>query len=345
MKSCTIYFLCVFLLFTLFTQEALGWNCKGHMAVAEIARRHLSEENQQKVNKIALSFSESGPFLESVDFVQAACWPDDLKSWHMFAMKSWHYIDLPYSPDNTSVNNCDVQHMNVISAIQSMIAALRVKKSPAYVLNFALVNLVHFIGDIHQPLHTTTRYAKNHPHGDAGGNTFFIFSDGLKLSLHKLWDDICIPHYKPLKRPLSNKDYADLKVYVDYLEHIYTFDSALLEEVNIETFAMESHAFGINTTYVGINEGEELSGKYLVSCQIVAEARLTLAGYRLANILNTLLDNIDLSQYSKKKYHKPGTNLIINEKKHQKSIKKPESNKRKVKNWNFGKFFFPQILQ
>ncbi|CCW61657.1 unnamed protein product [Phytomonas sp. EM1] len=308
-----VYFLCLLFFFALMIRETLCWNCRGHMLVAEIARRHLTEENRRKVEENAQSFSKSGPFPKSIDFVQASCWPDDLKSWHMFAMKSWHYIDLPFSPDNVPVNKCEVMGMNVITASESMMDALRLEKSPAYVHQFALVSLVHFIGDIHQPLHATTRYTKNHPDGDAGGNTFFVYENGKRLNLHSLWDDVCVPNDKIIHRPLSDTDYTTLKAFADYLEDTYKFDSALLKETSIKAFAQESHMFGINTTYEGIEEGAEISDVYLGRCRQVAEARLTLAGRRLANLLNKLLEGVDVGKPDKDKFSKSIKGLEVRE--------------------------------
>ena len=47
--------------------------------------------------------------------------------------------------------------------------------------------LIHFVGDIHQPLHCVSRYTKNRPDGDRGGNEFKL-PDTLYKNLHLLWD-------------------------------------------------------------------------------------------------------------------------------------------------------------
>lgn len=54
--------------------------------------------------------------------------------------------------------------------------------------SFDLRLLIHYVGDIHQPLHAVSRYAKDFPTGDRGGNSFKITSkDGIS-NLHALWD-------------------------------------------------------------------------------------------------------------------------------------------------------------
>src|SRR5205823_6437551 len=51
----------------------------------------------------------------------------------------------------------------------------------------ALCNLIHFIGDIHQPLHTVARFTTQTPDGDRGGNQVFL--RGRWKNLHSLWDN------------------------------------------------------------------------------------------------------------------------------------------------------------
>jgi hypothetical protein len=54
--------------------------------------------------------------------------------------------------------------------------------------SFNLRLLIHFIGDIHQPLHTVSRYAEEFPEGDMGGNLFMLTQKGEINELHALWD-------------------------------------------------------------------------------------------------------------------------------------------------------------
>ena len=58
--------------------------------------------------------------------------------------------------------------------------------------SFNLRMLIHFTGDIHQPLHTTSRFSKDFPNGDLGGNKFHLTpranSTDPITNLHALWD-------------------------------------------------------------------------------------------------------------------------------------------------------------
>lgn len=275
--------------------EVCGWGCVGHMLVAEIARRRLDEANAQKMEAMSHNFHNSGPFPWSPDMVQAACWADDAKQWHQYAMRSWHYIDIPYNPDNITIDE-PVDSVNAVTVSANMITALGNVKSPLYMLNFAWVNLVHFIGDLHQPLHATTLYSHKFPHGDHGGNAIEVKVKGKEVKLHALWDDICdapAPHYK---RPLSDTDAFALAATADRLEDNYKFPSALRKVKDPQVMAEESHAFAVNSTYDGVVPEAELSEAYLHRCKEVAEGRIVLGGYRLGYLLNELLNNITVSE-------------------------------------------------
>ena len=53
-----------------------------------------------------------------------------------------------------------------------------------------LVWLEHLIGDVHQPLHATSRFTRNHPHGDAGGNFLLFCAKPCRDELHAYWDGL-----------------------------------------------------------------------------------------------------------------------------------------------------------
>lgn len=327
-----------------------AWGCTGHMLVAEIAQRHLSASSRAKANALSEAFAESGPFPRNPDMVQAACWPDDLKSWHQYAMKPWHYVDIPYNPDNLTVlpspfvglavepsgevaeaspsETGDKQRRarsqspmayvrpspffsykwfarvaedgenggNVVTSIRHMVVALKASKVPLYSLNFAFANLLHFVGDAHQPLHATTRYSRKYPNGDRGGNSVKVKVDGVETNLHALWDNMCLSaKTHSLKRPLSDDDYESIKAVADVLEDTYKFTPELIAESVAAAMAWESHMFAINTSYPDVVEGEELTKAYLSRCRATAEARVTLAGLRLGKMLDEILQAMDLA--------------------------------------------------
>jgi hypothetical protein len=275
--------------------EVCGWGCVGHMLVAEIARRRLDEANAQKMDIMAHSFRQSGPFPWSPDMVQAACWADDAKQWHQFSMRSWHFIDTPYNPENVTIDE-PLDPVNAVTVSLNMITALQHPKAPLYMLNFAWVNLVHFIGDLHQPLHAAALYSHQFPHGDRGGNAITVTVKGKEVKLHALWDDICQVPAPIYKRPLSDTDAFALAATADRLEDSYKFSSSLRKVREPQTMADESHEFAVNSSYDGVVPHVEVDEAYMQRCKEVAEGRIVLAGCRLGYLLNDLLHNITVSE-------------------------------------------------
>ena len=56
--------------------------------------------------------------------------------------------------------------------------------------SWALRLLIHYLGDIHQPLHATSRVDSKYPNGDAGGNLFPMKPKGGAKNLHAVWDSV-----------------------------------------------------------------------------------------------------------------------------------------------------------
>jgi hypothetical protein len=65
--------------------------------------------------------------------------------------------------------------------------------------SIALRLLIHFMGDIHQPLHCLNRLDKNYPEGDAGGNDFPLTYHYDVDELHALWDTVIYENHDSCK--------------------------------------------------------------------------------------------------------------------------------------------------
>ncbi|RNF25717.1 class I nuclease-like protein [Trypanosoma conorhini] len=282
-----------------------AWWCKGHMVVNEIAKRHLNQNAAALVEAAAANLSLSGPFPQFIDFVQSGCWADDLKSFGLDVMETWHFIDTPYNPQKVPINKDPVATVNVKTAIESLTKTLKkYKKKPVpYVISFAIANLAHFYGDIHQPLHSITLFSPAYPDGDRGGNLEVVQVRGATMKLHAVWDSICQGEQPDPPRPLSSKEYAKLRAYADYLEDTYKPTAAEKSETNVTVMAGESYKIGVEVVYPGVRNGVELTQDYLERCKAAAELRLVLAGHRLAAVLNQVFSDVATDQSPKSKPH------------------------------------------
>lgn len=57
-------------------------------------------------------------------------------------------------------------------------------------LSTAMRLLIHYVGDIHQPLHATSRVDHEYISGDRGGNSFPLQAKDSVNELHALWDSV-----------------------------------------------------------------------------------------------------------------------------------------------------------
>lgn len=106
--------------------------------------------------------------------------------------KYWHFVDMPFSQDNSDVSSVTVPTPDAETQIAVFRGVLRSNAANA-LKSFDLVWLLHLIGDVRQALHCATRITKAHPKGDAGGNDVGFCTAGAAAcdgKLHSYWDSV-----------------------------------------------------------------------------------------------------------------------------------------------------------
>lgn len=282
------------LLFLSAAPVADAWWCMGHMTIAQIAKNTMSQVAASRVNAIIADLSRAGPFPQSPDMVQVSCWADDIKEDKLSSMNGWHFVDKIYNPTNYPIGPTtglvpDENVAHVISQLDSTAAVnAPVANKKQWVLQFAVAMLIHFYGDIHQPLHTIQLFSEQYPKGDRGGNEEKLVVDGTDTTLHFIWDSVCWTQHNDLPRPLSAADNKTLVDYAARLMRDYSFPTEKVHERNSTIMATESYEDAIKYAYPGITNGMTVPQSYLNRCIPVAEARIALAGYRLGALLEEL---------------------------------------------------------
>jgi hypothetical protein len=215
--------LCAFAILILsIAGDAKAWSETGHKVIASIAFRQLDPAAQAKIVAILKShprYSEDfaaqmPPSVAAADaaaqnewfFQQAAIWPDMARGFLDDAKKTyhhatWHYIDIPSyltETDRATIEKkltinmsldapAEAQaEMNAVQAIRFARKSLLEPQGEASQQAVLLCWLLHDIGDLHQPLHSTAMFsARLFPEGDRGGNAI---STQQGFNLHSLWD-------------------------------------------------------------------------------------------------------------------------------------------------------------
>ncbi|GET86777.1 p1/s1 nuclease [Leishmania tarentolae] len=279
-----------------------AWWDKGHMCIAEIARRNLKPDVRTKVQACANALNKTGPFPKSTNIIELGPWADDLKSMGLKTMSTWHFINTIYNPQDIEVTINPVSIVNGASVIPMLMSAITHPMATSDIIITSVANLIHFVGDIHMPLHSASLFSPEYPLGDLGGNKQVVIvneTTGTSMKLHAFWDSMCEgPQSSPV-RPLEEEAYAELSAFVDNLIKSYSFTEEQMMMTNSTIMAAESYELALKYVYPGISNGTVLSDTYKANGKILAASRVTLAGYRLATILNTVLAGVSLDTIMK----------------------------------------------
>jgi len=254
-----------------------GWGNIGHEAVGAVAQQLLNKDVDTIVSTLLASDSGS--------MSTAATWADQIKRESGYTWsEELHYIDTPdkecgFDP----VKDCPSSKC-VSGAIKNYTARVT-KTQDVDAQTEALKFLIHFVGDIHQPLHVAFA-------SDRGGNSikghFFTYED----NLHSIWDTYIIEDRIKNDFGGSNSDYIDYLVGLATGDWSSSVQSWMTHEVEQpDTWAVESAAAACKYAYVDTNNqyissGFTLADDYYQRSVPVIENLLVKAGARLAAVLN-----------------------------------------------------------
>jgi hypothetical protein len=265
------------------------------MMVAKIAQDRLNPKAKAEADRLlAISINPTTTTATTRDFVNAAHWADDVRG--VFPnMAEFHFIDHPFSMDNTPLPADLPKQDNIVKALDDDVATLKssgtVDTEKAQALRF----VIHFVGDIHQPLHCATRVSSSLVEGDQGGNLFKISevdSQGhvKAAKLHHYWDsgmETFPPtgaHFQP--PPLGEVSTAAKDITDKFPETTLTVSTGT--PFDYEKWAGESFAIAQTNVYTTLKAGKQPSASYNAAAIAIAQRRVALAGYRLAALLNAI---------------------------------------------------------
>ncbi|PIP84101.1 MAG: S1/P1 Nuclease [Elusimicrobia bacterium CG_4_9_14_3_um_filter_62_55] len=258
-----------------------AWGPIGHRVVGKIAENHLTPEAKAGVEGV----------LGVETLARASTWADEVRSHpdrdYYGKFDPWHYATVP-SGEKYRDELAPKKKGDIVSAMKKTEAVLRDAKSEKKDRIEALRLLVHFVGDIHQPLHVGNGK-------DFGGNTCHVKWFGAPKKLHQIWDESLIDHLQ-----LSYTEYAE------FLDHPSDKDIARLQGSSYAEWADESSAL-LPGVYPGGAKSEDhpycmkgwserpddkvmpdLKWNYAFEHRETLDDRLLAAGVRLAGVLNSI---------------------------------------------------------
>jgi len=266
---------------------AFAWDGTGHRIIASIAYNQLTPAIKAKVD--ALSNVIDPGYSAYNRFLYIATLPDIWRSRGQTTWNSWHYIDIPWSININTTPTPTVQNPNLLSGLEQNKMLLSDSQATTQQKAQALAFLVHLVGDIHQPLHCISRYSKELPQGDRGGNRFPI-KYGKINNLHALWDHGASfsgnPHWH---YPFSNKRISNIakQISITYPKSNYVNE---LTDRQFDDWAQQCFNIAKTVAYQ-IPENTVPLSEYIKLVSSTSQQQFALAGYRLAQLLEITLSD------------------------------------------------------
>ncbi|RFU29485.1 hypothetical protein B7463_g6852, partial [Scytalidium lignicola] len=267
-----------------FLPSVYAWGSLGHETVAYIATNFVADSTKAVFQEILYNKSDS--YLAGV-----ATWADSYRYTAEGRFSGlYHFIDAEDNPPES----CGVKFNRdcgksgcVVSAIKNYTEQILDTSLEKRRRSIAAKFVIHFLGDIHQPLHDEGM--------DRGGNGINVTFNGVRTNLHAIWDT------NMPEKLVGGYSFADAHSWAANLTKeiktgTYKSQAASwLDGINLEdpvatalTWAEEANAYVCTTVMPDGEtsiEGQELSGSYYESCIPVIELQIARAGYRLASWL------------------------------------------------------------
>jgi nuclease S1 len=275
----------ILVLLSFLPTQLFSWSMKGHAVVADIAASRLTPITRANLDLL----------LGKNSLASIATWPDAIRS-DRDETFGWHFVDIPrdaagfdeardcFRPQDKDKHPsaANDHHNCVVDRIEMFRQALADRNASERDRLLALMFLVHFVGDVHQPLHAID---------DArGGNDIKVTVFGsdqcgnYPCNLHGVWDSSLIEH-----TGYSEEQYAS---------HL----NALIVQNQWEQKAGGSPADWANESHreavqVWVKNGTAIDEAYYRANIQLVDERLALAGIRLAALLNDSLGKVPTKQF------------------------------------------------
>jgi hypothetical protein len=284
-------------------RAAFAWSANGHKTVALIAESRLGDAAKAAVAAILGPTATLDAVAPCADDVRGKTGydcagielDDDPQS------EPWHFVDVPIteSPaDGAALEAFCPDQACVVDQINKDLNILKTSAIPAE-RRLALIFLVHFVGDEHQPLHCADEIVNGV--NDRGGNLKNVSFHGVapeaapkadpdaarSLNLHALWDHQILPEDSNEPGPTSQRLIANLSPGGKDADQI----SLWLEGDVVAKAAVESFDIAKSTVYPAYYapNGKIIDSAYQARMTPIVDERLERAGVRLASLLETAL--------------------------------------------------------
>ena len=158
---------------TCVSTSAFARGAEGHRIVAAIAADELTPAASKQVAMLLGADAKA-------QMIEVSSWADEIRT-KQRNTASWHFVDVPIGSDGYSATRDCKRDNCVVAQIEKDAEVVADRSRSQDDRAEALRFLIHFVGDIHQPLHA----ANNH---DSGGNGLRVDLRGRHTNMHSVWD-------------------------------------------------------------------------------------------------------------------------------------------------------------
>jgi hypothetical protein len=232
--------------------SAFAWGTKGHQVIAGLAEAQLTAVARAEVGRLLAL--EPGETIQTI-----STWSDEHRR---PGTGQWHYVNFPRDTCTYNAQRDCPEGLCVVGIIDREMKILGSRAADEMRLK-ALKNIVHFVGDVHQPLHAGYQ-------DDRGGNKIQLQAFMQGSNLHALWDSGLIKNMNEDTIALTERLLASHK-------------PAVASDVNVSSAAQESCKI---VGMPGFYPEHKVSAEYIERFTPIIEQRLIAAGARLAGLLN-----------------------------------------------------------
>jgi hypothetical protein len=273
-------------------RPVLAWGDDGHQIVALVAQSFLTPDVRKRVAALLAADTDT---LTAHDIASAATWADRFRDANVndsrLRTRQWHFVDIeiaapdidaacfghPTIPSGTVAADGPADDC-VVDKIQEFAAELANPATDPEEQIAALKFLLHFVGDLHQPLHSSDDH-------DQGGNKKKVSAAGFKAgSLHHFWDTAFVDQLGPNTKTIAS----------DLIGHITKGQETEWAAGEPSDWAKETFQVAKDDAYGQLPEPSRrgsfrLTDEYVTSATEDVSLQLSKAGVRLAFVLNKAL--------------------------------------------------------
>jgi hypothetical protein len=207
-----------------------------------------------------------------VGLADVANWADEHRNSNSGA---WHYVDVPISESRYDSRFCPSKGC-VVTKIKDFKRVLQNPKANRNEKQQALKYLIHFIADLHQPMHVADN-------DDRGGNNTQVRFFNRGTNLHRLWDSQLI-EYESENEQGWLRDINSLAT----PQNVSQWSKGTAEDWATESLQIAKEAYRSQDTKMVMKSGTKLGDDYCRFALPIIQTQLAKAGIRIALMLNEI---------------------------------------------------------